>query len=95
MLGCKDIPTWIAGIDDNHSHCILIRKSFDRIKINLPTLFGQKIEVASFKVTATRTSFILRVTWSGQQNVGARARKDRYHNFYCLRTTNGEMHIIC
>ena len=94
MLVREDISTRIVGVDDDHSNRVLIRESFNRIKINLPTSFGYKIEVASFKVTTTRTSFIMWITRFRKQNVGIRTCKDRYYNFYCLGATNCDIYII-
>ena len=94
MLVCKDIATGIAGVDDDHSNSVLICKSFDSLQINLPNLFGQKIEQTEFQMVSCSKSFIERITRSWEKNVGTRAGKDLYYEFNCLSTSNCEINII-
>ena len=76
MLVWVDIATRISRVDDHHGNSVLICKSFNSFKINLPTLFRKKIKTANFKSATGSASFIVWEAWPWKQNVGTLASKD-------------------
>ena len=94
MLIRINTSTWIPRVYDNHSHSILISKSFNSIKIDLPPVFWKQIKMACFKVNVSTTSFIVWETRPWQQYIGSWTRKDSECNFNCLRTPKCQENIV-
>ncbi|PON34849.1 hypothetical protein PanWU01x14_341160 [Parasponia andersonii] len=90
MVARVDASTRIARIYDEHGNSVLIRKSSNIFKINLPTLFRKKVIVTDFKMATPSSGLMVRKSWSWEQNIGTGTRKGVHYDLNCLSAANCE-----
>lgn len=73
MLIGVDISTGVPGIDNDHGNRVLISKSLNTIKVNLPAFLREKIKVPGFHAIEDSARLVEQIAWPWEQDVGTRA----------------------
>lgn len=94
MLTGENVSAWIARGDNNYSNGFVICKSFDHIKIDLPTFLWKEVIATDLKLAETCSGIVHGVTWPRQQNVGAWNRQRGDQDIDGVMTTSCQMNII-